>query len=469
MDKNIVEPSDRVLRSQSQIESTQVAIQTLLTLSNPAGTGIPVSVWCSCVPLSFSHALACAGDAQDKAALEWHVLCIDKTASDTIDQIVDLCGSKVRDVMTTLFNGSFKPIAGSSRYKNLHAINHAVQHLNKKGFLTIRINNMSDNIFLYLQDDGAWVVRNSRGPILQSIEAFKDRPEDCVHWRMPRSQTTLKVSFVKADDALPATISTAKMRTDLAFTANTAIAQLNPFIPGGMYHLKPQNTHKSQFTRSPYASGATLYGQNPHASSEAFLALTFEDIDGQPALHFEKKADGNMCNAGKLGHWVVKNHLNQVYARSLDATYTPEDAVWWNVYGSDGALVYTGMDVAFTMMPYTEPHNVCITGAGDLVDGVYQWDCARASPLRNGLFDHCYSLTKDTSLLTLILNRELSCWTISCSDNSGKTIVPVPVAQSASSIAFTNPTCCTEWSVLGARGTFVVCPDATCVPNLILI
>jgi hypothetical protein len=279
---------------------------------------------------------------------------------------------------------------------------------------------------------------------------------------MPRSQATVKVSFEKAAHAPPTTISAAKMRTDLAFMANIAIPQLKPFIPGGMYHFKPSNTHKSQFTRSSHASEATLYGQNPHAASEAFLALTFEDIDGQPALHFEKQADGKMCIAGKLGHWVVKNHLNQVYARSLDATCTPEDAVWWNVYGSDGTVVYTGMDVAFTMIPFTEPHNICIKGAGDFIDGVYQWDRARASPLRNGMLDHCYSLTKDTSLLTLVFSRELSCWAISCADNTGKNRPPVPVAQSNSSIAFTNPTCCTEWSVLGQRGTFVVCPDMTC-------
>ena len=426
-----------------------------------------------CVPLSLSHALACADhadDTPDKEALEWHVLRINQEASDSIDQVVALFGSKVRDVITTLFNGFFKPVTGSTRYKNLHAINHVVHDITAFGFEPVRVNNMSDNIFLYLHVSGAWVVRNSHGPILQSVETFEDRPEDCLHWRCRRSPATVKVSFEKATDALPTTISAAKMRTDLAFTANIAIPELKPFIPGGIYHLKILNTHKSQFTRISYASEAVLYGQDPHPASEAFLALTFEDIDGQPAFHYEKKATGSIKGTGKRGHWVIKNHLNQVYARSLDDTCTPEDAVWWNVYGSDGALVYTGMDVGFTMVPYTEPHNIHINGAADdFIDGVYQWDSTRASPLRNGMLDHCYSLTKGKSLLTLVFDRALSSWVISCADNTGRHRPPVPVAQSNSSIAFTNPTCCTEWSVLGQRGTFVVCPDMKCSASPILI
>jgi len=424
-----------------------------------------------CAPaLSLSHALACADDGPEKEVLEWHVLRINAAASDSIDQVVDILGSKVRDVITTLFNGSFKPIAGPACYKNLHAINHAVHHTTASGFEAIRVNNMSDNIFLYLHHTGMWVMENGYGAILQSIETSEDRPENCLHWRPRASKATVKISFEKAADALPTTISEAKMRTNLAFTANVAIAQLKPFIPGGIYHLKISNTHKTQFTRSSYASDAVLYGHNPHAASEEFLALTFEDIDGQPALHFEKRADGQMRTVGKLGHWVIKNHLNQVYARSLDATCTPEDAVWWNVYGSNGVLVYTGMDVGFTMVAYTEPHNICIKGGtDDFIDGMYQWDRTRASPLRNGMLDHCYSLTKGTSLLTLVFNRELSSWMISCTDNTTKNRPPVPVAQSNSSIGFTNPTCCTEWSVLGQRGTFVVCPDMTCIVSPILI
>ena len=260
---------------------------------------------------------ASAGTVPQNDPLEWHVLRVNPEASDSIDRVVALFGTQCKDLFTTFFAGSFKPVPGCTAYKNLHCINHVVHDITADGFEAARVNNVFDNIYLYQDAAGAWVVRNSRAPIVRSIETCKDRPEHCLYWKTPHpnDETTIKICFQEATDAAPTTISAAKMRTSLAFTTNIAITKLEPFIPVGIYHLKTKNTRRSQFTRSSYASDAVLYGQSPHSASGAFLALTFEDIDGQPVLHFQKGADDKIRSSGKLGHWVIKNHLNQVYAR----------------------------------------------------------------------------------------------------------------------------------------------------------